>query len=531
MSRNSKQRRMERRATERYESSGNGTATLPNPAIPRGPNVPRIPTEAVWREAPGGGRAVIEHVDTFVGRMTSLAMAYFNPDEAYQQNKIMQRGMLLDPVIRAPLATRINNVALLEWAVKAEDDRNKAQKARCDQFTKQVRAIPYFTKLRAALLMAIWHGRYGAQLRWAYGSGGTYPHPGLYVAPGGNMPNGWLPTHGDKFRVNFDDGRLGLFVRQGTHGAKLSFGDEARIEWLDHEQRQCFIYHAHEIVDGDYFDPKSAGSVMGLGLRHILWWTWWFKQNHLGWIEEFAQRVASGITVIGFEDGNDNSYKAAKKAAEEMGAGSIILAPILPNGNARGGSVTRIEPSTAGAEFLVKLLQGGFERQIKLMIAGELGTSEGVSTGLGSSIGDRHGETKNQYQQYDAANLDETLTRDLLTPMMNFPVPWTETWTPRFESAVSKPDPQQKSQAARDFYDLGGSIVEDELRDDLGLRKPRKGEKTLSKAKEQPPGQPGMGGPPGAGPDADGGQDDAAWLQGLLGDEGGAEGEPIEEAA
>jgi hypothetical protein len=503
--------------------ASNGHA--PNPAIPKTP-------EPRWKEPP---HSPIQHIETFSATISSISNSYFNPDEAYQQNKTLQRGMLLDPIIIEPLNTRIMNVALLDWSIKPEDEENEEQKTICDRLTWSVRKIPLFTKYREALLWATWYGRYAVKNNWVTDFHAPTNSPTLQLKSRPNMPNGWLPVHGDKLRICFEDqvrhSGLGEMVRAGgTHYPGFtSYGDEARIRWFDHEERDCYVFHTHQILDGDFFDPRSAGSVMGLGLRHRLWWAWYFKQNLQKAVHEFADRIGSGITVYYFDQDNPESYARVLEAAKTNGQGSILLVPRGPEGRTRGAGVERIEPSTAGVQFLLQLLSEYWGGQIKLTIAGQTLTSQTGSTGLGSNVGDKHAETKNQYQQYDAVNLDETITRDLLGPLCNYPIPWTHSWKPKFESAVMKPDPQEKSTAAQTFYGMGGEVAEDELREDLGLRKPRKGEKTLSKNNAMQPGQgpptPGAGGPAAPMPEGGGAESDqdGQWLMDLVDDEGGGE--------
>lgn len=477
--------------------------------------------EPRWKEPPGDGRRVIEHIDTFVAKAASFANTHLNPDEAYQQNKTLQRAMLLDPVCMEPMLSRILSVALLDWSVKPEDEEDEYQKGVCGRLERSVRRIPYFTKFRFALLWAVWFGRYGTQVAWSLGWDNKTGKPSLNVK---RRPM-WNPVHGDKFRIKFQDddegqeGDLGVFVRGGSGSARtpLGFSDEARVHWLKAKERECFVFHQHEILDGDFFDPKSSGSIMGLGLRHRVWWPWFFKQNLSGWIHDFAQRVGTGTTIWYYDQDNKESENAVRTAAERSNNQNHILFPRGPDHKTRGAGIERVEASTGGAQFLQSLLQDGWERQIKLMIAGQTLTSETGATGLGSNVADKHADTKSQYQLFDAQNLDETLTEDLLGPMLNYPRKWSENWRPRFESSVTQPDPQKLMQAARQFFDMGGKVSEDELRDTAGLRKPRQGENVLSKQKAEPQGGGMMGGEeqPDGGP-----ADDHAWIDSLFGGEG-----------
>lgn len=466
---------------------------------------------------------VILHPSMFVGRWSSPSNAYLNPDVAYQENKTLQRAMLLDPVIMEPLRSRQLSVALTDWSVKPDDEENADQKAICKRLEKQIRRCPKFVRLKMALLEAIWFGRYAVEMNWYYGWNAATNKPEMRVKD-------WIPVQGDKLTINQKTKQLGVYVRPTEQpGLATSYGNEARIHWLEkQEERACFLFHQHEILDGDFFDPRSAGSVMGLGLRHRVWWPWFFKQSAQAWVMDFMQRVGTGTNIWYYDQDNPESFEKVKDAAEAQSSTTNIIFPRGSQQVGRGAGYERIEASTGGAQFLQSLLEDYFGGQIKLMIAGQTLSSETGSTGMGSGVANAHESTKSQYQIFDAANLDETLTTDLLLPMINYPEPWSQDWTPQYTSSVAEPDPEKLMQAARQYFDMGGEIADDELRETASLRKPRADEKVLSKAKSEPQGQPGgmPGMPPEAGPPEGG--DDEAFLNSLFPEEsGGDEGEAV----
>ena len=107
-------------------------------------------------------------------------------------------------------------------------------------------------------------------------------------------------------------------------------------------------------------------------------------------------------------------------------------------------------------------------------------------------------DTKYRILKFDCENLAQTLTTDLLGPLVqwNYPgLPFGVRW--KFD--LDKPDPKSRLDAAKTIWEMGVSLDEDEVRGDAGYSKPKEGALVLKKPDPGAGGMPGEDGPAGAG--------------------------------
>lgn len=479
-----------------------------------------------------GSNVVIQPFDMYVAQYQSISNAYRNPDVAYQEDPVTQRAMVQDAVVMEPLYNqRMMSVALLEGEVKAEDEDDEQQKAAATIITKVVNGIPSFVKFKMALLWAIWYGRAATEHLWAWDKDYESTYADALKNIKDDKPRrmlkmrSWTPVQGDKLTMHQKTGWLGVRVRANSQHATMdnAVGPEGRIRWIRGKDRENWAFHRHDIVDSDFFEPAKAGSIAGLGLRERVWWTWYFKQLVVQWTLEWVQRLGTGFTIWFFEADNPASEAKVRDAAERQKQGTQILFPRIGDGT-RGPGIERIEASTAGAQFLDQLVDR-YCNDIRMMIAGNTLTAKTGPTGLGSGVAEQHANTKDLIRRYDAMNLDETLTTDVVQVIQRWCFPKIKA-NLRYQSVIEKPDVDALMGAADKLYNWGAPIPEDWALETVGIPKPKKGEKTLSKAKQEMQGQPqGMGGGMGAPPS--GGQDDEQFVMDLLGPGQGEEGEPV----
>jgi hypothetical protein len=110
--------------------------------------------------------------------------------------------------------------------------------------------------------------------------------------------------------------------------------------------------------------------------------------------------------------------------------------------------------------------------------------------------------------KYDAVNLAETLTVDLVKVIYRYMAPGMP--PAKFKFEIDVPNAKEFAEAAQLYYEMGGDIDSDELRNNLGLAKPKPGAPVLSKLQSMQPAAMGMeaqgvpqaqpAGPGGAGP-------------------------------
>lgn len=88
------------------------------------------------------------------------------------------------------------------------------------------------------------------------------------------------------------------------------------------------------------------------------------------------------------------------------------------------------------------------------------------------------GDTHSRMVRYDAMNLQETLTHDLVKVLQKYNFPGLPQI--KFVFDIDKPNAVETLQAAQAFYQMGGTLDEDELRAVLGLSRPQPGHAILA---------------------------------------------------
>jgi len=298
------------------------------------------------------------------------------------------------------------------------------------------------------------------------------------------------PVNGDKIQYRWD-GTPAVFINPSARG---HYPDElildtdrtpalllAKTEW-----RRQFIIHQHEIDDADYFEGEMAGAVEGIGLRTMIYWAWWLRDEMLSWAVDFMKKVGScGFWVFPYEEGSKAGKAAAERNARDAGHSVALTMPVVLDG--RGGRAMEpihVAGQTSGIEALQQMIANYFETHIERLIVGQSMSSGGGRSGLeGDGRADFARDTKFQLLHHDADNLAETLTEDLLRPAMHFNFPQFD-FRMRFEFIVDDPDKKEKIEAIKAFGPMGLKFREDEVRELTGLSAPEEGDAVLGRGGE-----------------------------------------------
>lgn len=483
----------------------------------------RDPAIQVPGAPPNFGRTVLPHVYTFSGLTSSLAKVYLPHDEAIRHSAQNAHMMLSDPMIAAPLFARQTMVALLNTSVESEDDKDPKLKAVADDLNRCVNRIKRFVEYKRWLLEAIWYGRVGVQHQFA-----------LWTDRHGQtrrVVKDWEPVSGDKIVFRFNDGtekfkpgQVGVRVRSGMKddalaGAyDLEMTGQGMAYFLKDWERSKFAIHRHMIRDGEYEDPRTAGSIHGVGIRSFLYWVWYQKQETMAQMVELIDRTGSGFTIYYYPSGNDRAKADIDKVAEAQGHTNIIKMPSDPE-NPDAYRIEQIPPNTAGLDALSDLIDNHFGDQILRSILGQTLSMKSAATGLGSGVADLHEQGLLNVAAYDAVNLEETLTTELLIPLvrLNYPQYTNVDFKLRISTSSSASD--KEMQEIMQAWQMGAELRETDVLDRIGLSTPKKGERVLFNPQvkqaimqinnPQPQPMPGTppGSDPGADPSADGGPD------------------------
>jgi len=446
---------------------------------------------------PGDGMFIFPHFQQFQAAWnTAGARSYrWTFDEALKHSRENALAYRRDPVVYEALRARQMPTAGLEWHLQARNEDDPGDMDHAKRCREAIEDTPGLQQLQMMLLEALWYGRYGAQLTYKWDWSAGYRRA---------VVDQFFPVNGDKLVFRYT-GEVGILVGASFPGTWMPT-DRGRAHICTPDERQTLIVHEHEREDADYTQADMAGRVHGVGVRDRLYWFLYMKQRVLAWMMEFLERVgAGGVMVFFFESGNNASMLEVKEAAEKMNKNTAFLFPRYADGKT-GPGFQRIEPSMAGVELLRELVTTYFDQIIRRLILGQSLSAEATGTGLGSGVAAFHQETLNRILKYDARNLQETLTRDFVSTISRCIDPSRR--PPKWVYEVDKPNAAEHLEAAMRFFDMGGSIDEDNLRSVLGLPKPKPGVPILAKLDPMNPqmGVPGMAGPGAMGMAGGGGQ-------------------------
>ncbi len=456
------------------------------------------PSAGIDGMPPNLGEHMLPHVFTFQGIASSQAKVYRPSDEAIKDSFENARFMRNDITVMECVEMRQRAVCLLDWGLEPEDERNEEHKQLCEELTKIVKKIPRFMQYRENLLHATFFGKYGIEQRWGYRQVGGQSR---------SLPVMWLPIHGDKIVFRYDDGlrehrpdqigvRIGAGYTTGPNIAanwmsanmhKVQATDWGLAYFMDSWERTLLALHKYQIEDGEYEEPTNSGRIHGKGLRSVMYWAWFQKQETLAFLMEYLERSAAGIEIWYYPMGNPQAETAMRTAAEErIGLGrNIVMVPRPQGEDGMMYDVQRIEPSMAGASELKAIITEYFGHAIKRYILGQTLTSEASSTGLGSNLADIHMDTFMQIVRYDSNLLEETITAELIDPIKRYNFPKYANVDVNFRIHTTEPDAEETMQAMQTAYEMGLRLDAQQLRDLIGSPKPDDNAEVLDRMEQQ----------------------------------------------
>jgi phage gp29-like protein len=222
-----------------------------------------------------------------------------------------------------------------------------------------------------------------------------------------------------------------------------------------------------------------AGGVHGVGLRSRIYWVYQIRQEILGWIVDALQRISTNGLLVGYyPTGNEQAQEAVAKALTDLIAKSVTTFPRDPGGENTSG-IEAIAPSTVSYDTLISVLKY-FDDIIESLIVGQSLSSGTESTGMGSEVANLHALTLERIIRYDANALSETLSKDLIQPLIRYnfgELPFQV----KLKLQVEKTNVKDQMVAAKALFDMGVSMDEESLRDMAGFIAPRDKEQSIHK--------------------------------------------------
>jgi len=347
----------------------------------------------------------------------------------------------LDGHLSALLQKRLNRLAALDWDVVpasgARVDPDKAE-AYATFVRSQMEAIPNLRDSIVDLAWGVFDGRSASEIDWrAYG--------GEWHVNGVN----WIHPRRLSFGPNRDL-RVVDAGRDGTGFADVGFP----LERVAHK----FVVYRPRLF-GDYQERE------GLAPR-MLYWSFFARcgaRERMALLELFGRpwRIVKPIPGEQYSpEGADSAFNAIKNlgyhntARMPAGWDVDIKAPFTGAGQVSGEAIDH------ASKVLSKL------------VLGSTGTTDAVSTGLGSSVGDAHLSEEDLVIWSDARRLGETIEDQLTDPMIaiNFG-PGEVDHAPRFMFRTEAPlDRAGEALRIKSALDIGMDVSLEEAREKLGVR-------------------------------------------------------------
>ncbi len=474
----------------RPEEIFSGTPSM-IPALP-GIRVPNftIGTDRPLFDSAGNERQSVKpalaHVETFASLWNTATKTYsWRWDEAYRRSRTDAVAMRRDCFLQSLLFERKYPTAQMSWHLEPDNKKDPVQAATCDYLKTCIDTLPNVAEMLMMLLDALWYGRAGIQIVWAWRE---------INGPDGQkkrsiVPQDVIPVNGDKIQFEWD----------GTPQVRLYGGakDDAPSEdfaWTDLGKmlrlwrpywRDRFVIHQADIIDADWYEADMAGGVHGVGIRHWIYWYDFVRKEVATYILEFLERCGTGFTVYYYDPGNPQDAARAQQIAKQQGRNTWIIWPRQPGDKGAQSGVERIEPNTSGATVLKEMLSY-YDQYIERFVVGQsMSSGADNESGLGGSGRAQFAKaTKAYIITHDCLKLAGTLSRDLVLPLQRYNCPEAQ-FGIRWKFDIEKEDPEAKLTAGKTLVELGVPVIQDELRQAGGYAKPGADDETVGGQQQQ----------------------------------------------
>lgn len=432
------------------------------------PFPPATPLESL---PPGLGGSVLPHFLTFAGIVNAVTRNYrYTHDEALRTSHNHALAMGRDAIIWEAIRQRQLPTCQYPWHLVPANEKDEIEAESAVKVTKSIEKIPYWQQFQRVLLDAIYFGRMAVQsaMEWDWAEG----YKELVIRR-------WWPINGDKLVFKFS-GQVGVLVH-ATAPVETQFTERGRAHFLTPNEREQFTIHHFEPDDMDFTQPELAGAIHGSGLRGRLYWYWWLRSQILAWLLDYLERIgAGGLTIYYYQAGNKANMEEVEAAAKAQVGQHTLLFPRFQNKETMGSGVERLEPSNAGADLLRVLITEYFDTVIRRFIIGPSLSSDvdSVGLGIGGGAADLLEGPFARLTRYDANDLKWTLTTDLVQVFYRYTCPGVR--PARFEYDIDKDNAAEILEAAQAFYEMGGDIDANHLREVFGLPIPEPGSPILA---------------------------------------------------
>ena len=415
--------------------------------------VPRVNPTVLGKEFFGARVPKEEQYRSHYGKSLDLARIDYAIRSANQGamrplTDIARETVLLDGHLSSLLQKRLNRLAALDWdvvpAAGARVDPDKAE-IYATFVREQLEAIPNFRDCIVDLSWGVFDGRAASEIEWR------------------NYGGEWHVT-----ALNW------------IHPRRLSFGQDRDIQVVSSQQDAGgFRDLGFPIERVPYkfvvYKPRLFGDYPereGLSPR-CLYWSFFGRfgvRERMALLELFGRPWRIVKPIPGATTTNIESADSAYEAIKNLGYHNTARLPA-------GWDVDIKQPFTGAGQISGEAIDHAAKVMSKLVL-GNTGTTDAVSTGLGSSIGDAHVSEEDLIIWSDARRLGDTM-EDRVTDAIiavNFGTDELD-HAPRFVFRTEPPmDRAAELARIKGAIELGIDVSVEEVREKLGIREVREGE-------------------------------------------------------
>jgi phage gp29-like protein len=281
-----------------------------------------------------------------------------------------------DPHIFAEMSKRKRVLLTLDWDVQPPRNASAAEKSLAAWVRETLQDMTFFEDMLLDALDAVGHGFAALEIEWARVEGMWLP------GTISRRPQRWFMTPWD----DRDNIRLRGLDVAGT--PLLPFG------WILHRHR------------------AKSGYVSRSGLHRILAWPYLFKNYSVRDLMELLEIYGLPLRLGKYPAGaTDEEKRALLRAVTSIGHNAAGIVPQEMMIEFKEAATTSSHsPHLSTADY--------FERQQSKVILGGTLTSQADGKSSTHALGNVHNEVRHDLMVSDARQLEATLTRDLIYPIV-----------------------------------------------------------------------------------------------------------------
>lgn len=300
--------------------------------------------------------------------------------QAEQGDIVEQHNLFMDieekdAHVFAEMSKRRRVLLGLEYSIVPPPNADKKEEANAEFLKEVITDIPDFEDIILDATDGIGHGFSCLEMEWQ------------------RSQNTWLPD-------NVEHRPQSWFCLDRATRTELRLRDMTP----DGQQLQPFtwIVHTHR---------AKPGYLTRAGLHRVLAWPFVFKAFSVRDLAEFLEIYGLPLRLGKYQSGADDNEKATLMRAV-AGIGHAA-AGIIPEGM----SIEFEEAAKGQSDPFMAMINWAEASQSKAILGGTL-SSTAANTGLGSSQSDVQNEVRKDLRDSDAKQIQGTLTRDMLYPIL-----------------------------------------------------------------------------------------------------------------